>query len=273
MLGVDDFATRRGHHYGTVLIDCETHRPLDLLPGRGAFTLVSWLREHPGAEIICRDRAGSYADGARRGPRTQSRWPTASASGRTSARPSKPASGFTAPASRRLAPAPTSLRAVATARLRRRRCRRSRLASEMRHATIHALLAQGHGIREIARELHMGGNTVRRNARAAVPEQLLTGRRQPRASQLDPLQAPPGQTLGRRTHQRHPTVCRAPESRLPRELTDHQPPSAIEAPPTHPRCPTRTTGHPPGHRLDDAAPREPGRRGTPAVRRRPCPLP
>lgn len=55
-----------------------------------------------------------------------------------------------------------------------------------RHATIHALLAQGHGIREIARELHMGGNTVRRNARAAVPEQLLSGRRQPRPSQLDP---------------------------------------------------------------------------------------
>ncbi|MFF1838010.1 transposase [Streptomyces sp. NPDC058231] len=55
-----------------------------------------------------------------------------------------------------------------------------------RHATIHALLAQGHCIREIAREVHIGGNTVRRNARAAVPEQLLSGRRQPRPSQLDP---------------------------------------------------------------------------------------
>ncbi|MET8755923.1 transposase [Streptomyces sp. NPDC004667] len=55
-----------------------------------------------------------------------------------------------------------------------------------RHAASHALLAQRHGIREIARELHTGGNTVRRNARASVPEQLLTGRRQPRASQLDP---------------------------------------------------------------------------------------
>ncbi|MDX3245415.1 helix-turn-helix domain-containing protein [Streptomyces sp. ME18-1-4] len=54
-----------------------------------------------------------------------------------------------------------------------------------RHAIVHALLAQGHGIREIARELHMGGNTVRRTARAASPEELLSRRRQPRPSQLD----------------------------------------------------------------------------------------
>ncbi|UUU26551.1 helix-turn-helix domain-containing protein [Streptomyces sp. DSM 40750] len=54
-----------------------------------------------------------------------------------------------------------------------------------RHAIVHALLDQGHGIREIARELHMGANTVRRCARAAIPEELLGGRRQPRPSQLD----------------------------------------------------------------------------------------
>lgn len=54
-----------------------------------------------------------------------------------------------------------------------------------RHAIVHSLLAQGHGIRQIARELHMGGNTVRRAARAETPEQMPNGRHQPRPSQLD----------------------------------------------------------------------------------------
>ncbi|MEE1770084.1 hypothetical protein PUR34_18505 [Streptomyces sp. JV185] len=58
-----------------------------------------------------------------------------------------------------------------------------------RHALVHGLLDQGHGIREIARELHMGGNTVRRCARAATPEQLLGSRRQPRPSKLDPFKS------------------------------------------------------------------------------------
>ncbi|WP_405987871.1 helix-turn-helix domain-containing protein [Streptomyces sp. NBC_00986] len=54
-----------------------------------------------------------------------------------------------------------------------------------RHAIVHALLDQGHGIQEIARELHMGRNTVRRVARVETPEQMLNGRHQPRPSQLD----------------------------------------------------------------------------------------
>ncbi|MDX2709591.1 transposase [Streptomyces sp. PA03-6a] len=67
VLGVDDFATRRGRRYGTVLVDLATHRAVDLLPGRGKTPLVSWLGEHPSIEMACRNRAGPYAEAASAG--------------------------------------------------------------------------------------------------------------------------------------------------------------------------------------------------------------
>src|SRR3954468_13467794 len=65
VLGVDDWAWRKGQRYGTILVDLERRRVVDLLPDRSADTLAAWLKAHPGVSAVVRDRA--YAEGAARG--------------------------------------------------------------------------------------------------------------------------------------------------------------------------------------------------------------
>jgi len=67
VLGVDDFAFRKGHNYGTILVDLEQHQPIALLPDRTAETLETWLKEHPGVEILSRDWSKTYKRGMSQG--------------------------------------------------------------------------------------------------------------------------------------------------------------------------------------------------------------
>lgn len=67
VLGVDDWAKRKGRNYGTALVDLEEHRTIDLLPDRESQTLSCWLQENPGTEVSSRDRSERYAIGGRQG--------------------------------------------------------------------------------------------------------------------------------------------------------------------------------------------------------------
>lgn len=67
IIGVDDFAFRRGQRYGTLLVDLERRRPIDLLPNRESETLGAWLKAHPRIEVVSRDRSRAYATGITEG--------------------------------------------------------------------------------------------------------------------------------------------------------------------------------------------------------------
>jgi transposase len=64
VVGVDDWAWKKGQRYGTILVDLERHRVVDLLVERSSESFAAWLRAHPGVEIISRDRGSVYSEGA-----------------------------------------------------------------------------------------------------------------------------------------------------------------------------------------------------------------
>ncbi|WP_258141404.1 ISL3 family transposase [Escherichia coli] len=66
-VGIDEWAWHRGHRYGTLIVNLDTHRPLVLLPGRDQRTLATWFRKYPEIQVVSRDRSGVYATAAREG--------------------------------------------------------------------------------------------------------------------------------------------------------------------------------------------------------------
>jgi transposase len=192
VLGVDDFALRRGHVYGSVLVDMATRHPVDLLRGRDGEGLAAWLSAHPGTQVICRDRAGAYADGGRRGApgalQVADRWHLwrglADYAEKTVARHRDCLAPLPPPQPPQ--PAGPDLREAAALALAAARLGRPALVARTaeRHEAVHAQLAQGRSLAAIARELGLAVSTVRRFARAARPEDLPAGRaggRQPSA--------------------------------------------------------------------------------------------
>jgi transposase len=67
VIGLDEWAWRRGRRFGTIVCDLERHHVLDLLPERSALAVARWLQAHPSVEIVCRDRSRLYAEGIRHG--------------------------------------------------------------------------------------------------------------------------------------------------------------------------------------------------------------
>ena len=67
VVGIDDWAFRKGHQYGTILVDLQCRCPVDLLPDRSSESVAAWLKAHPEIEVVSRDRAQVYAQAAREG--------------------------------------------------------------------------------------------------------------------------------------------------------------------------------------------------------------
>ncbi|MFD6343103.1 ISL3 family transposase [Streptomyces roseolus] len=190
VVGVDEYATRKGRHYGTVLVDVETRRPVDLLPDREASSLAAWLADRPGVEVVCRDRAPFFAEGATAGApqavQVADRWHLwhnlSEATERSVAQHRRCLRALvpTVPA-----PEPEAVPATDSHGSPWPRGHRFADRTRDRHAAVHALLTAGHSRRSVQRQLGMTYRTVKQLADAAMPEELFTGQWQNRPSVLD----------------------------------------------------------------------------------------
>jgi transposase len=194
VLGVDDFAIRRGQSYNTILIDMDSHKPVDVLPGRESGTLAAWLREHPEIQVVCRDRAGAYAEGIRDGAPDAIQvadrfhlWKNVcEAAGKTVAAHHHCLRAAAAAQAGLAGPEPAAL--VTAAEPMAPPGRPCRLAERTRdrYTQVQECLARGLSRATAARELSLDIQTVRRFANASCAEELL-GKAEHRSTKLDPF--------------------------------------------------------------------------------------
>ena len=188
VLGVDDWAWRRGQRYGTILCDLEQGRVIDLLPDRDATTLADWLRRHPGVEIVARDRAGAYADGVRQGApeaiQVADRWHLLRNSSEALLQVFDRHRGAFARVAKTLAAeAAPPIEPKQPTKIKQRRCQRQQ-DRQAWFGRVIELAHAGLSIRAIVRETGLSRNTVRRWLRAdAAP----TWRKGERARLTDPF--------------------------------------------------------------------------------------
>jgi transposase len=191
ILGVDDWAWRRGQRYGTIICDLERRRVIDLLPDRTGETLASWLRQHgKDVAVVSRDRAGAYAEGIRVGApqatQVADRWHLMVNASEALRRVLDRHSGALRRATRLcLPPAVMSSWVIgkqqaATRRDQQRAQRREQ--RQARYEEVARLHRAGMPIRRIARRLGMARNAVRRWLRAG---EAPIYRRAPGSSALD----------------------------------------------------------------------------------------
>jgi transposase len=184
VLGVDDWAWRKGHRYRTILCDLERRRVIDLLPDRSADTLAAWLAAHPGVSVVVRDRAGAYADGAARGApdatQTADRWHLLRNSGealrgvleqhhrdlREAARTAAPPLDPSTPEDTKVLEPAASPEPEPRLRASERRSRAAQACRDARFAEAVRLREQGFSLRAVARTLGVERKTARRWLRA-----------------------------------------------------------------------------------------------------------
>lgn len=194
-VGIDDFAWKRGKSYGTVIVDLDTHKIIDLLPDREAATVQHWLEEHEDIDLVSRDRGGAYIDGATQGaPCAQQcadRWHLCANLGeaverfliRTQTQLPEPQPADTAPPAQAEASPPLSSYSATPAQQGRSQARLMR--KWKLYQRVKELHAQGMSLRKIGEELGLARNTVRKYFREP-PEPPKPTPRAFRASLLDP---------------------------------------------------------------------------------------